>query len=209
LAILSRSREADNLADLRLSLARRAVLPLVALGWTVWYWQLASGQWNLRLAAVAAAAAGVCAALAHSARISPRWLVRTQALVLFLAVAVAYLVLGCDLAALFLALPALACSLAFSLGSALVLTVAGCAVVLVKPVADADWAAAVFVMLATNGVFSLLQCQETRAVLLQAWGLTARSYALANELALRQEEVNRLNNGLKTSNGLLKRNLRE
>jgi len=203
------SREPDNLAALRLSLARRAVLPLVGLGWAVWYWQLASGAWDLRLVAVAVTAAAICGFSAYSTSLPPRVAVCVQAGACFLAAAVSYVTLGCQMAVLFFALPVLASSLALCLGTALALTIAGCAVVVIRPLTDPKWTVGVFLMLAANGALSLLQCHETRSVLMQAWRLTARSHALASELALRQEEVNRLNNALKTSNGLLKRNLRE
>lgn len=67
----------------------------------------------------------------------------------------------------------------------------------------------VALLLASVGLVGLLQALTGKSLLFEAWGQTEQMNALAREVRLRQEEVNRLNKALRVSNGLLKRSLNE
>ncbi|NPV06862.1 MAG: response regulator [Anaerolineae bacterium] len=188
----------------------RAGIVLAAVGYLVWFQQLSSGSEDPSLLILVFVVTSVCLWLGTSSPTAVRrYVVGLQVVLLWAALVLAYLALGCADALLFLSAPALLAALGVNPAAGVGVAASGAAVIALRwPEVDRVAVQALFLLMMVAGLGAPM-AGRLRAHLQEAWAFTQHAADLSRELRMRQEEVNKLNKALTTANGLLKRSLRE
>ncbi len=199
----------DSWSDLRARLVLQAGAVLTAVAWFGWYRALVSPGWDGRVVVLTIAAAALILLAAARARAHP---LRSAVLLAGLSFGGAWLALampGQPVAALLFVLPILLAGFTIHPFAALPTALLAGLVVWLGPTSLRPTAWAYHLLDFATAAVSLLWARDLKGTLMDAWGYTEDTGTLVREVRARQEEINRLNQALRVSNGLLKRSLSE
>ncbi|MGQ9553528.1 MAG: ATP-binding protein [Anaerolineae bacterium] len=200
----------SNWPEVQRGMAVKAGLALTAATLPIFYGQFIRGHdLDVRVVLLGLATVITCLVLALSEIASPSLTLFLQIVIPFISVSLTYVGLGYREAALLLPLVVAAAALLLPPALAAGFTAAAIAILVCWPlsIAVSPWLCALLV----GGTCILVVSgrRELREALTVAWGQAEQGAALAHDVRLRQQEVNRLNKALQVANGLLKRSFRE
>ncbi|NPV09826.1 MAG: hybrid sensor histidine kinase/response regulator [Anaerolineae bacterium] len=194
--------------ELRRSLALRLAAGLAAVAWYGWYRTMVTSPWQPGLMLLPIAA-GAMALLAARSRRLPTPLSSWLVVLLPLAAVYAAALAGHEGALPFAALPTAMAAFLLGPWAAPGLAALLCVVTRLSPALSQPDLWLHHLLLASTGLIAAVVARSLDGLLGQAWTQAEKSAALVREVRSRQEEINRLNKALKTSNALLKRSLAE
>jgi signal transduction histidine kinase/CheY-like chemotaxis protein len=195
--------------ELRRSLVDRTALILACCGWTSWCYLAATYPWDGRLIVASLIVVTLSAVPVAVRLLPPQVMAPLQVSVVFAGIVGIYAGLGYREAGLFFAAPITLAALLLPLAFPLLLTGAALAVLLALPPGAEALTASYCLSVLLAGALAALDLGAVRQELLRSFGYCQRTASLAKEVRAHQEEVNRLNKGLRLANSLLKRSLGE
>ena len=195
--------------EVRRSLVDRTAAVFAVCAWASWLYQAASFPWDGRLIAVSVLATALAVFPVVTRLVHVRVLALAQVIIPFAAISAVHVWLGYRTAGVFLLAPVFLAAITMSPAASLSLTAASLAIVVAFPPGPEALTVAYCLLLALVGAIAAFCVGDLRHELLHSFGYCERTASLAKELRVHQEEVNRLNKGLRLSNSLLKRSLHE
>lgn len=201
--------QSERWDEARLGLGLRLALLLGAFLWARLFAEMGQPELDLGLMCLLLAGGLLLPALSLATRLPASVVGAAQVAVVTVVLAGVWHVTRQADAISLLATPALlgAFLLPGWLAAILTLTLAATVLTVVDPVTVSAGGMALAILAA--GGIGLLASDWARRQLADAWEQGAEAVALARQVRLRQEEVNRLNKALRVSNGLLRRSLNE